>query len=624
MFLRGVRRLCPVCVPDPEFHYSLVHRKNAMFFLYFFIILAGILLSETQSRDTKFCTIQNTMKLCAPLEVKGVQGEDVIIPCRFSHNEGSNIKQLSLVFKKYHYNQYVIFRSSTNYTHSSFEGRIQTVGNPSEGDGSVRIRDLKMEDEGTYGCRFEFAKWYSGWGPWYRVGFEQRSEKRTKVQIDGSHIHETYNCTMEGTKKLCVQREVMGVRGEDVILPCRFNHSKGNNITNLNLVLYKYFSSGHNVVIFNSFNNDTDGGFNGRIQTVGSLSEGDGSVRIRYLKIEDEGTYRCRFEFDEWRSSLSSWHHGVLEARKGKETTVRVDGSHIHETYNCTMEGTKKLCVQREVMGVRGEDVILPCRFKHSKGNNITNLNLVLSKYFSSGHNVVIFNNFNNDTDGGFNGRIQTVGSLSEGDGSVRIRYLKIEDEGTYRCRFEFDEWRSSLSSWHHGALEARKGKETTVRVDVQPKILDISKEFVNSSNSWRVICEGEAKPGPNITWLNPKGLPVNGAKIASSPNGKNGLQNITSTFTITGEDPEGQYTCLVKNKYGMAQDHVIHLTNTGKQWIVIGCSIALSLVLLLLFAVGLHIYRKKRNPREGTERGGLVHGSEEEASRRVPASVVR
>uniref|UniRef100_UPI0035901A09 uncharacterized protein n=1 Tax=Myxine glutinosa TaxID=7769 RepID=UPI0035901A09 len=229
--------------------------------------------------------------------------------------------------------------------------------------------------------------------------------------------------------------------------------------------------------------------------------------------MEDEGTYGCRFEFAKRSYRWGHWYRGGFEQRSEKRTKVQIDGSHIHETYNCTMEGTKKLCVQREVMGVRGEDVILPCRFNHSKGNNITNLNLVLSKYFSSGHNVVIFNNFNNDTDGGFNGRIQTVGSLSEGDGSVRIRYLKIEDEGTYRCRFEFDEWRSSLSSWHHGALEARKGKETTVRVDVYPKILHVWREFVNSSTSWKLFCEAEAKPRPNITWWNPQGHLVNGSE---------------------------------------------------------------------------------------------------------------
>uniref|UniRef100_UPI00358F39CA cell adhesion molecule 4-like n=1 Tax=Myxine glutinosa TaxID=7769 RepID=UPI00358F39CA len=448
-----------------------------MFFLYLFIILTGILLSETQSRDTKFCTIENTMKLCAPLEVKGVQGEDVIIPCRFSQNEGSNIKQLSLVFKKYHSIQYVIFKSSTKYTHWRFEGRIQTVGNPSEGDGSVRIRDLKMEDEGTYGCRFEFIKWYSGWGRWYRVEFEPRSGKRTKVQIDESHIHDTYNCTMEGTKKLCVQREVMGVRGADVILPCRFNHSEGNNIKDLSLVLYKYYNSRYNF-IFNSSTNDTDGGFHSRIQTVGILSGGDGSVRIRDLKMEDEGTYRCRFEFYE----LRSW-------------------------------------------------------------------------------------------------------------------------------------W----SSWHHGALEARERKQTTVRVDVSPKILHVWREFVNSSTSWKLFCEAEAKPRPNITWWNPQGHLVNGSEVMEIQNHQNELQKIVSSYNITGEDLEGNYSCLVKNQHGTADGFVMYgemegtSEERGTTGAMIGCSTALILFLLLLIVFGFLIYKKKRNPAEGTDTHSRMNPNREE-----------
>ena len=132
-----------------------------------------------------YCTIQEKMELCTSLEVKGVQGEDVIIPCRFRHNKGNYIKELSLVFKKY-YNyrkQDVIFNSSSKDTDWRFKGRIQTVGNPSKGEGSVRIRDLKMEDEGTYGCRFEFYQSESQ--RWEHVGFEPRSWKRTMVQVDG-------------------------------------------------------------------------------------------------------------------------------------------------------------------------------------------------------------------------------------------------------------------------------------------------------------------------------------------------------------------------------------------------------------------------------------------------------
>ena len=132
---------------------------------------------------------------------------------------------------------------------------------------------------------------------------------------------------MEGTKEVCVQRDVIGVRGEDVILPCRFNHNEGNNITDLSFVWYKNYNYRYNF-IFMSLTNDTHEGFKGRIQTVGNPSEGDGTVRIRDLKMEDEGTYMCVFWFYEgtqWRT----WNPVVFSASEEKRTRLRVDGENL-------------------------------------------------------------------------------------------------------------------------------------------------------------------------------------------------------------------------------------------------------------------------------------------------------
>uniref|UniRef100_UPI00358FBE6A uncharacterized protein n=1 Tax=Myxine glutinosa TaxID=7769 RepID=UPI00358FBE6A len=299
----------------------------------------------------------------------------------------------------------------------------------------------------------------------------------------------------------------------------------------------------------------------------------------------------------------------------------RARGARNLDTENCTIEekGTKRLelCVEREVIGLRGGSATFPCSFTYQSNKwKIKNLTFVIFTHRSkNGKRITGYRDKGRiEKMKRFEGRVEKMEKPEQGLWSMKINNLRVEDENTYVCRFMYNESEDG-GNWRISGFDARQKIRTKLRVDVQPKILDISKEFVHSSNSWRVICEGEAKPGPNITWLNPKGLPVNGAKIASSPNGKNGLQNIISTFNITGEDPEGQYTCLVKNKYGMAQDHV----NTGKQWIVIGCSIALSLVLLLLFAVGLHIYRKKRNPGEGNSTQADVElresGQREEAS---------
>uniref|UniRef100_A0A8C4QVM4 Ig-like domain-containing protein n=1 Tax=Eptatretus burgeri TaxID=7764 RepID=A0A8C4QVM4_EPTBU len=283
------------------------------------------------------------------------------------------------------------------------------------------------------------------------------------------------------------------------------------------------------------------------------------------------------------------------------------------------MEGTKKLCVQHNVIGVQGEAVILPCLFNHNERNNITDLSFILYKYYNNSRYNMIINSSTNDTDVGFKERIQTVGNPSEGDGSVRIRDLKKEDEGTYGCRCEFREWRSWWSSWHRVGFEAREGKQTRLRVDVSPKILRIWKDFVNSSTSWRLFCEAEAKPRPNITWWNPLGHLLDGNEMKENTHHQNESQIIISSYNITGEDPGGNYSCLVQNQHGTVKRFVFSgafegtSETRGITGIVIGCSTALILVLLLLIVFGFLIYKKKRNPAEGTDTHGRMDSNQEE-----------
>ena len=88
----------------------------------------------------------------------------------------------------------------------------------------------------------------------------------------------------------------------------------------------------------------------------------------------------------------------------------------------------------------------------------------------------------------------------------------------------------------------------------VRPKILWIKLDL----NPWRLVCEAEAKPSPNIMWLNPRGVRVVGSKITvGTITHQDNIQNV-SFLNLTEDDPEGNYTCLVKNKYGNVTETVI------------------------------------------------------------------
>ena len=125
------------------------------------------------------------MEICAQRNVIGVRGEDVVLPCLFKHGKQKTLKDLHLLFAKDEgmkkiIQQNLVYNSSSKYTSSDFKGRIEPVGNPSSGDGSLQIRNLRMEDERTYVCRFQ---WTNAEGR--EKGFETRHTKRPKLHVDG-------------------------------------------------------------------------------------------------------------------------------------------------------------------------------------------------------------------------------------------------------------------------------------------------------------------------------------------------------------------------------------------------------------------------------------------------------
>uniref|UniRef100_A0A8C4R1B7 Ig-like domain-containing protein n=1 Tax=Eptatretus burgeri TaxID=7764 RepID=A0A8C4R1B7_EPTBU len=269
------------------------------------------------------------------------------------------------------------------------------------------------------------------------------------------------------------------------------------------------------------------------------------------------------------------------------------------DTDTCTIESKYggiviKLCAQREVIGVRGEDVILPCQFNHSNLNILQDLHLLLVKNNWIRENPkqnVVYNSSSNETSEDFKGRIEPEGNPSSGDGTVRIRHLRMADQGRYLCRFEW-----TKSNGVEDGFTVRKGKETNLQVDVRPNILNISSEFVNSNKTWKLFCEAEAKPEPNITWWNPQGLLLNASQMLVDEIYINKTENIKSRLIITNELLEEKYECLVQNKHGADHDYVyIEQKTQDVSWILGIWTTLLCLVLLiLLLSVGFFIYKKK------------------------------
>uniref|UniRef100_A0A8C4QBZ8 Ig-like domain-containing protein n=1 Tax=Eptatretus burgeri TaxID=7764 RepID=A0A8C4QBZ8_EPTBU len=277
------------------------------------------------------------------------------------------------------------------------------------------------------------------------------------------------------------------------------------------------------------------------------------------------------------------------------------DGAKSLET-GCTTDKKMRLCMEPEVIGVRGGSATIPCWFTfESTTSRIKNRYFVMLKhYYKNGDPKVHYADNNIEKNDMFKGRLEKQENASRGYWSMKINNLHMEDEGTYVCRFNFDITNGSYTK--KTGFEARnsnKAKRTQLRVNVPP-VVHIWKDFVNTKHSRRLLCSAEAKPKPNITWCSSQGYLVNGSEVFEGPSGSNGLQKILSILTITGKMPEESYRCLVENQHGMAWGHVTQSDREGGVlWYVVGCLVATTIALVAAVAFAC---RWRRNITKGND----------------------
>ena len=176
--------------------------------------------TESRNLDKDNCTIEDkgggiVLELCVQYEVIGVRGEDVILPCQFYHSNLNILKDLRLLVKNKGTKGNVVYNSSSNETREDFKGRIELVGNPSSGDGTVSIRHLRMGDQGVYLCRFEWTK-----SNGKKEGFSVGNRKTTNLQVDGKFTKNVshYNHNMD-----------------DYRLYCKIMNNNNKNVYNVNM-----------------------------------------------------------------------------------------------------------------------------------------------------------------------------------------------------------------------------------------------------------------------------------------------------------------------------------------------------------------------------------------------------
>ncbi|XP_072448658.1 junctional adhesion molecule-like [Chiloscyllium punctatum] len=238
--------------------------------------------------------------------VSGTEGDSVTLPCIFETRSYPPLTTVTWM-RKEPYQHIVTFTAQSQGTWTTGHGgnRYELIGNPGEGNASIRINQLRLRDNHTYLCLVEYRS---------RVNLLYLIQKETRLQV---HADSANGWSMT------IADEVRAEEGGTAVLPCSFTHPDTNLTLTGSILWYKEetralifkwtvpgpdHSQGElceNVIQW-------DGG--NRFRFVGNLSNKDASIMMEGLSQEDGGSYRCRVELN------------IDKFGSGKGTRLKVEG----------------------------------------------------------------------------------------------------------------------------------------------------------------------------------------------------------------------------------------------------------------------------------------------------------
>ncbi|XP_039464214.1 carcinoembryonic antigen-related cell adhesion molecule 8-like [Oreochromis aureus] len=325
-------------------------------------------------------------------------GDNVILPCRLTNKitavEWSRADLGDEIVFLYQDGQFVPQKQ-----HPSFKNRVALRDRQmKDGDVSLILKDVTTADSGTYKCRVKIA--------------ETNSWKYITINLSVSPVIKT----------------IPVKSGQNVILPCRAPKNNQRvkwsraDLKTANVFLYQ---DGHFVPDHQhpSFKNRV-------LLRDGQMKDGDVSLILKNVTINDAGTYECRVFMEERRT----WKLLVI-------IKLRVDPPG-----------------QKNITAESGQDVTLTCRVT----NKITAVEW--SRADLGDENVFLYQDGQfvpQKQHPSFKNRVALRDrQMKDGDASLILKDVTTADSGTYKCRVKIAE----TNSW----------KYITINLSVSPVITSI------------------------------------------------------------------------------------------------------------------------------------------------------
>ncbi|XP_038661855.1 uncharacterized protein LOC119970771 isoform X3 [Scyliorhinus canicula] len=214
--------------------------------------------------------------------------------------------------------------------------------------------------------------------------------------------------------------------GGTAVLPCGFTHPPPPNQSINGSVMWLTSVSGKDNMVFRCTYPGTDPSQDGpcesgkqrdagsRFRFVGNLSNNDASIMMERLSRADSNVYHCRVELN----------IDKFQVPQGTDLTVNVAGGN-----------------ESVVSGTEGASVTLPCTFIPRNSHTLTTVSWMRKETYER---VVTFTPQPNGLWTTVNGenRYELIGNPKEGNASIRIKQLSVNDSHTYLCLVEYKEER--------------------------------------------------------------------------------------------------------------------------------------------------------------------------------------
>uniref|UniRef100_A0A3P8QRC0 Ig-like domain-containing protein n=1 Tax=Astatotilapia calliptera TaxID=8154 RepID=A0A3P8QRC0_ASTCA len=306
-------------------------------------------------------------------------GQDVTLHCQ--DPRGVNITLLEWSIPEIKSDGYVFFyrirHSYESYQHERFKGRVE-LSDPSmkNGDVSVILKNVNVNDTGTYECRIITSNLSSG----QRV---QSDFLMSTTQTVSSHS---------------VQKNITA--GQNVTLPCR----APNNNKTITMVEWSRPDLGSEYVLFyrnKQFAPDNQHpSFKNRVDLQDrQMKDGDVSLILKNVTINDTGTYECHCKT----------FSGTLEAKCIKEVEV-------------------------------GEDATLDCQGPHEGNIlrvAWTKSDLKADDYVCFFREDRLYKTYQHES---FKGRVELEDpNMKSGKMSIILHNVTVNDTGTYECHISYE-----------------------------------------------------------------------------------------------------------------------------------------------------------------------------------------